>query len=185
MLDMEASSLDQIADLILDNMISAGHLDSTIRDKVREALLRRHRHLHEKSGKSHHNNSSSNMSRLPIIRSLAEIGKSHSSSKSMLPLICSFKTNFFKFKFIIFHFYQVIFHVLKAFIMCTTCVKIFFTKFRGLLNLNFESLSTSCLLYFSGINSKASTIISLSIENMDTHILTQSFISSLTFIFFR
>lgn len=82
MLDMEASSLDQIADLILDNMISAGHLDSNIRDKVREALLRRHRHLHDKSSKSHHNNSSSNMSRLPIIRSLAEIGKSHSSSKS-------------------------------------------------------------------------------------------------------
>ncbi|ODN05552.1 Sodium-driven chloride bicarbonate exchanger [Orchesella cincta] len=82
MLDMEASSLDQIADLILDNMISAGHLDSTIRDKVREALLRRHRHLHEKSKSHHHNNSSSNMSRLPIIRSLAEIGKSHSSSKS-------------------------------------------------------------------------------------------------------
>lgn len=81
MLDMEASSLDQIADLILDNMISAGHLDAAGRDKVREALLRRHRHLHEKS-KSTGNNSSSNMSRLPIIRSLAEIGKSHSSSKS-------------------------------------------------------------------------------------------------------
>lgn len=90
MLDMEASSLDQIADLILDNMISAGHLDPTIREKVREALLRRHRHLHEKHQKSHHNNSSSNMSRLPIIRSLAEIGKSHSASKSKLyhfPLI--------------------------------------------------------------------------------------------------
>jgi sodium bicarbonate transporter 10 len=81
MLDMEANSLDQIADMILDNMISAGHLDATGRDKVREALLRRHRHLHNKQ-KNTGSNSSSNMSRLPIIRSLAEIGKSHSSSKS-------------------------------------------------------------------------------------------------------
>ncbi|CAG7728144.1 unnamed protein product [Allacma fusca] len=79
MLDMEAQSLDQIADLVLDNMISSGHLPDGSRDKVREALLRRHRHLHEKNKKD--NNSSSNMSRLPIIRSLAEIGKSHSSSK--------------------------------------------------------------------------------------------------------
>jgi hypothetical protein len=85
MLDMEANSLDHIADLILDNMISAGHLDASGRDKVREALLRRHRHLHEKGNKnSGANSSSSNMSRLPIIRSLAEIGKSHSSSKSKL-----------------------------------------------------------------------------------------------------
>lgn len=84
MLDMEANSLDQIADLILDNMISAGHLDVTGRDKVREALLRRHRHLHEKGKSGGGNSSSSNMSRLPIIRSLAEIGKSHSSSKSKL-----------------------------------------------------------------------------------------------------
>lgn len=48
MLDMEALSLDQIADLILDNMISSGHLEASGREKVREALLRRHRHLHEK-----------------------------------------------------------------------------------------------------------------------------------------
>ncbi|XP_035714213.1 electroneutral sodium bicarbonate exchanger 1 isoform X3 [Folsomia candida] len=81
MLDMEALSLDQIADLILDNMISSGHLEASGREKVREALLRRHRHLHEKGKNSGANSSSSNMSRLPIIRSLAEIGKSHSSSK--------------------------------------------------------------------------------------------------------
>jgi sodium bicarbonate transporter 10 len=82
MLDMEAISLDQIADLILDNMLSSGHLPDGSREKVREALLRRHRHLHESKKKDHNNSSSSNMSRLPIIRSLAEIGKSHSSSKS-------------------------------------------------------------------------------------------------------
>jgi sodium bicarbonate transporter 10 len=46
--------------------------------QVREALLRRHRHQHERRKEA----SSSNMSRLPIIRSLAEIGRNHSSSKS-------------------------------------------------------------------------------------------------------
>jgi len=80
MLDMEATSLDQIADLTLDNMIGSGHLPESSRDKVREALLRRHRHLHERRHKEV--NAAGNMSRLPIIRSLADIGKSHSSSKS-------------------------------------------------------------------------------------------------------
>lgn len=80
MLDMDAPSLDQIVDLVLDNMISSGHLNEGAREKVREALLKRHRHLHDKKEKKE--NSSGNMSRLPIIRSLAEIGKIHSSSKS-------------------------------------------------------------------------------------------------------
>uniref|UniRef100_A0A0K8SVL4 Anion exchange protein n=2 Tax=Lygus hesperus TaxID=30085 RepID=A0A0K8SVL4_LYGHE len=74
LLDMEAQSLEQVADLFLDNMYNAGVVTLDTRDKVREALLRRHRHQHEKK-KDHH-------SRLPIIRSLADIGKNHSSSKS-------------------------------------------------------------------------------------------------------
>ncbi|CAG7717811.1 unnamed protein product, partial [Allacma fusca] len=78
MLDMEAQSLDQIADLLLDDMVISGNLPEGSRDKVREALLRRHKHLHEKN----RNMSSSNLSRLPIIRSLADIGKIHSSSRS-------------------------------------------------------------------------------------------------------
>ncbi|KAJ9596826.1 hypothetical protein L9F63_012159, partial [Diploptera punctata] len=77
MLDMEASSLEQVADLVLDNMVNSGSLPFESRDKVREALLRRHRHQHERRKES----STSNMSRLPIIRSLAEIGRNHSSSK--------------------------------------------------------------------------------------------------------
>lgn len=44
-------------------------------NQVREALLVRHRHQHERRKEN-------NMSRLPIIRSLAEIGRNHSSSKS-------------------------------------------------------------------------------------------------------
>lgn len=74
-LDMEASSLEQISDLVLDNMVNAGSLALDAKDKVRDALLRRHRHQHERR-------KDNNVSRLPIIRSLAEIGRNHSSSKS-------------------------------------------------------------------------------------------------------
>ncbi|XP_043500632.1 electrogenic sodium bicarbonate cotransporter 1 isoform X5 [Polistes fuscatus] len=76
MLDMEANSLEQIADLALDNMINKGSLPIETREKVREALLVRHRHQHERR-------KDNNMSRLPIIRSLAEIGRNHSSSKNL------------------------------------------------------------------------------------------------------
>lgn len=75
MLDMEATTLEQISDLVCDNMVNAGTLPYECVEKVREALLRRHRHQHQRR-------SQSNVSRLPIIRSLAEIGKNHSSSKS-------------------------------------------------------------------------------------------------------
>nr|CAD7395487.1 unnamed protein product [Timema poppensis] len=77
MLDMEATSLDQVADLVLDNMINAGVLSLDLRDKMKEALLRRHRHQHERRKE----NGSHNISRLPLIRSLADIGRNHSSSK--------------------------------------------------------------------------------------------------------
>lgn len=76
MLDMEAASLEQIADLVLDNMINKGVLPVELREKVKEALLVRHRHQHERR-------KDNNMSKLPIIRSLAEIGRNHSSSKNL------------------------------------------------------------------------------------------------------
>ncbi|XP_070523960.1 electroneutral sodium bicarbonate exchanger 1 isoform X4 [Cardiocondyla obscurior] len=76
MLDMEAGSLEQIADLVLDNMINKGVLSVELREKVKEALLVRHRHQHERR-------KDNNMSKLPIIRSLAEIGRNHSSSKNL------------------------------------------------------------------------------------------------------
>ncbi|XP_070164519.1 electroneutral sodium bicarbonate exchanger 1 isoform X5 [Polyergus mexicanus] len=75
MLDMEAASLEQIADLVLDNMINKGVLSVELREKVKEALLVKHRHQHERR-------KDNNMSKLPIIRSLAEIGRNHSSSKN-------------------------------------------------------------------------------------------------------
>ncbi|XP_045135613.1 sodium bicarbonate cotransporter 3-like isoform X8 [Portunus trituberculatus] len=77
-LDMDASSLEQITDLLLDNMINQGQLTYESREKFKDALLRKHKHLYEKQKNSKENG---NMSRLPLIRSLAEIGRNHSSSK--------------------------------------------------------------------------------------------------------
>ncbi|XP_034839338.1 electroneutral sodium bicarbonate exchanger 1 isoform X5 [Maniola hyperantus] len=74
-LDLEASSLEQVAENVLDNMIVEGALAYDRREKVKDALLRRHRHQHERRN---HNN----MSRLPLIRSLADIGRNHSSCKN-------------------------------------------------------------------------------------------------------
>ncbi|XP_071448217.1 electroneutral sodium bicarbonate exchanger 1 isoform X3 [Hetaerina americana] len=76
MLDMEASSLDQVTDLLIDALSAANMIPEAAREKVRDALLRRHRHQHERRKET-----SGNMSRLPIIRSLAEIGRNHSSNK--------------------------------------------------------------------------------------------------------
>ncbi|XP_065080488.1 sodium bicarbonate cotransporter 3 isoform X11 [Ochlerotatus camptorhynchus] len=73
MLDMEAVSLEQIAELVCENMVNAGTLPIEARDKVIDALLKRHKHQHEFGSKK---------TRLPLIRSLADIGKNHSSSKS-------------------------------------------------------------------------------------------------------
>lgn len=74
MLDMEATTLDQIADLVCENMVNAGSLPHDKRERVKDALLRKHRHQHEQAKKNH-------MSRLPLIRSLADIGRNHSSTK--------------------------------------------------------------------------------------------------------
>ncbi|XP_039479600.1 sodium bicarbonate cotransporter 3 isoform X14 [Drosophila santomea] len=72
MLDMEAQNLEVMADLVCDHMVSAGTLPSGVKDKVKDALLRRHRHQHEYAKKT----------RLPIIRSLADM-RNHSSSKNL------------------------------------------------------------------------------------------------------
>ncbi|XP_067858885.1 sodium bicarbonate cotransporter 3-like isoform X2 [Heptranchias perlo] len=68
MLDMRASTTEEIADMVLDNMIASEQLDETMRDKVREALLKKHHHQSEKKLSN----------RIPIVRSFADIGKKHS-----------------------------------------------------------------------------------------------------------
>ncbi|XP_076368685.1 sodium-driven chloride bicarbonate exchanger-like isoform X3 [Tachypleus tridentatus] len=74
MLDMDASSLDQISDLMLESMVNSNQLQGDMREKVKEALLRRHRHQHEKR------HGGEKGSRLPLIRSLADIGRNSSKS---------------------------------------------------------------------------------------------------------
>jgi len=82
-LDMAASSLDEIADLTLDTMINCGALPMDKKEQVKVAMLKKHRHQFEGIKKqAGENGSSSNMSKLPIIRSLADIGKTHSSTKT-------------------------------------------------------------------------------------------------------
>ncbi|KAM8716907.1 hypothetical protein ACLKA7_003732 [Drosophila subpalustris] len=70
MLDMEANNLEVVADLVCDHMVSGGTLPAGVKDKVKDALLRRHRHQHEYAKKT----------RLPIIRSLADM-RNQSASK--------------------------------------------------------------------------------------------------------
>ncbi|XP_072269480.1 LOW QUALITY PROTEIN: sodium bicarbonate cotransporter 3 [Pyxicephalus adspersus] len=68
MLDMRASTIEEIADMVMDNMTASGQLDDSMREHVREALLKRHHHQNEKKLSN----------RIPLVRSFADIGKKHS-----------------------------------------------------------------------------------------------------------
>ena len=81
-LDMAATTLDDICELALDNMINANVLTFDKKAFVKDAILKKHRHQYEGSQKD--KKEGSNMSKLPLIRSLAEIGRNHSSSKSKI-----------------------------------------------------------------------------------------------------
>ncbi|GAB6031309.1 hypothetical protein CHUAL_009105 [Chamberlinius hualienensis] len=76
MLDCDASTVEQLIDLILDNLKNNSNLSEVHRDKIKDIFLRRHRHQHEKR----HDNIKG--SKMTLIRSLADIGRVHSSSKS-------------------------------------------------------------------------------------------------------
>ncbi|XP_069379336.1 solute carrier family 4 member 4a isoform X3 [Paralichthys olivaceus] len=67
MLDMEASTLPQVVELITDNQIEIGQLKAELKDKVMYTLLRKHRHQTKKSN----------------LRSLADIGKTVSSASRL------------------------------------------------------------------------------------------------------
>ncbi|XP_072289634.1 solute carrier family 4 member 4a isoform X9 [Eucyclogobius newberryi] len=67
MLDMEASTLPQVVELITDDQIENGQLKADLKDKVMYTLLRRHRHQTKKSN----------------LRSLADIGKTVSSASRL------------------------------------------------------------------------------------------------------
>ncbi|KAM4028946.1 sodium bicarbonate cotransporter 3 isoform 3-T3 [Anomaloglossus baeobatrachus] len=68
MLDMRAGTIEEIADMVLDNMTASGQMDDSMRELVREALLKRHHHQNEKKLSN----------RIPLVRSFADIGKKHS-----------------------------------------------------------------------------------------------------------
>ncbi|KAM9497119.1 sodium bicarbonate cotransporter 3-like isoform 2-T2 [Clarias gariepinus] len=69
LLDMKADSIEDIADMVIDSMVASGQLDESLRQKVREAVLKRH----------HHQNERKLSNRFPLsVRSLADIGKKHS-----------------------------------------------------------------------------------------------------------
>ncbi|XP_019719272.1 sodium bicarbonate cotransporter 3-like isoform X2 [Hippocampus comes] len=67
-LDMRANGIEQIADMVIDSMLASGQLDQHVEDKVREAILKRHHHQNEKRLSK----------RIPLVRSLADIGKKYS-----------------------------------------------------------------------------------------------------------
>ena len=66
---------------MLEKMVDSKQLEETKMDDVREVLLLRHRHLYEKLHQ--HNENGSGKYHLPIIRSLADIGKKYSEPKNM------------------------------------------------------------------------------------------------------
>ncbi|XP_064152692.1 solute carrier family 4 member 4a isoform X4 [Anguilla rostrata] len=66
LLDLEASTLPQVVEMITDSQIDNGLLKADLKDKVMYTLLRKHRHQTKKSN----------------LRSLADIGKTVSSASS-------------------------------------------------------------------------------------------------------
>ena len=88
-LDMSANNLDDISELLLDNMINSNLLTYDKKALVKEALLKRHRHQYEGMEKHHTEHetgektggflgsTASNLSKLPVVKSLAEIVSSN------------------------------------------------------------------------------------------------------------
>ncbi|XP_069092971.1 electrogenic sodium bicarbonate cotransporter 1 isoform X1 [Pleurodeles waltl] len=68
LLDLEATTLPQIVEIVIDDQIELGVLKSDLKEKVTYTLLRKHRHQTKKSN----------------LRSLADIGKTVSTASRML-----------------------------------------------------------------------------------------------------
>uniref|UniRef100_A0A4W6FZ64 Anion exchange protein n=1 Tax=Lates calcarifer TaxID=8187 RepID=A0A4W6FZ64_LATCA len=65
LLDMRASTIEEIADMVLDHQELYSPLGDELRKKVRETLLKQH----------HHQNQKKLANRLPIVRSIADMGR--------------------------------------------------------------------------------------------------------------
>ena len=64
--------------MVLENMVANNQLEFGLQERVKDTLLARHRHLNEKRDKSHHEHKG-----LPLIRSLADIGKKYSLPRDL------------------------------------------------------------------------------------------------------
>lgn len=71
MLDTEATNMAQVSELVLDHMVASKQLEEECREAVQDALLSRHRHQHQKKESKG----------LPMIRSLADIGRKASEKR--------------------------------------------------------------------------------------------------------
>ncbi|CAH8624503.1 unnamed protein product [Heterobilharzia americana] len=76
MLNLESYTMEQIADLVLNLLVAEERIPLEQRDCLFDVLLRRHLHLHERLRPKLIGRSATN---LPLIRSLADIGKRHSA----------------------------------------------------------------------------------------------------------
>ncbi|KAM7407513.1 hypothetical protein PAMA_003304 [Pampus argenteus] len=65
LLDMRANTIEEIADMVLDHQELYSPLGDDLRKKVRETLLKQH----------HHQNQKKLANRLPIVRSIADMGR--------------------------------------------------------------------------------------------------------------
>lgn len=62
--------------MLVDNLIASKQLEESLKDKVLDTLYLRHHHLYQRK---HHEDSGGSRFHLPIIRSLADIGKKFSA----------------------------------------------------------------------------------------------------------
>uniref|UniRef100_A0A669D4D3 Anion exchange protein n=1 Tax=Oreochromis niloticus TaxID=8128 RepID=A0A669D4D3_ORENI len=73
LLDMRASTIEEIADMVLDHQDLYSPLGDELRKKVRETLLKQH----------HHQNQKKLANRLPLVRSIADIGQLTASQSQL------------------------------------------------------------------------------------------------------
>uniref|UniRef100_A0A1I8ASN9 Band_3_cyto domain-containing protein n=1 Tax=Steinernema glaseri TaxID=37863 RepID=A0A1I8ASN9_9BILA len=84
LIDLDAETLPQVIDLLLDELIKTGQLGELDRDNVRQVLLRRHTHQYEQAGKtSNGNGSGQGGSFLNAVRSISDIGRSFSHGRNL------------------------------------------------------------------------------------------------------
>ena len=102
LLNLSANNLDEITEIILDDLVNNHNFPSEKRSVVKDAILKRHCHQHEKQHHSPDDNKNNpeaglimqnnkigcsgvcggmkNIKKLSVVRSLSEIGKTHSNS---------------------------------------------------------------------------------------------------------